>query len=81
MTPGARTEPAIAPGTDGRDLARAVRAGLAGGGAKSLPSRLLYDDLGSALFEAITRLPEYGLTRADDRLLHTHAAEIAGFAD
>ena len=80
MTPGARTEPAIATGTDGRDLARAVRAGLAGGGPKSLPSRLLYDDLGSALFEAITRLPEYGLTRADDRLLHTHAAEIAGFA-
>ena len=80
MTPDARTEPAIAPGTDGRDLARAVRAGLAGGGPKSLPSRLLYDDLGSALFEAITRLPEYGLTRADDRLLHTHAAEIAGFA-
>jgi dimethylhistidine N-methyltransferase len=57
-----------------------VRAGLAGSGPKSLPSRLLYDDLGSALFEAITRLPEYGLTRADDRVLHAHAAEIAGFA-
>jgi dimethylhistidine N-methyltransferase len=80
VTGGTRVEPAIPPGLDGRDLARAVRAGLTGGGPKSLPSRLLYDDLGSALFEAITRLPEYGLTRADDRLLHAHAAEIAGFA-
>ena len=80
MTPGARTEPPIAPGVDGSDLARAVREGLGGRGPKSLPSRLLYDALGSALFEAITRLPEYGLTRADERLLQAHAAEIAGFA-
>ena len=80
MTEGTRVDPAIPPGLDGRDLARAVKTGLAGGGPKSLPSRLLYDDLGSALFEAITRLPEYGLTRADDRLLQAHAAEIAGFA-
>ena len=69
---------AIPPGLD--DNARAVRAGLAGPGPKSLPSRLLYDDLGSALFEAITRLPEYGLTRADERLLNTHATEIVAFA-
>jgi dimethylhistidine N-methyltransferase len=80
VTQSARTEPTIEPAQDRRDLAHAVRAGLAGSGPKSLPSRLLYDDLGSALFEAITRLPEYGLTRADDRLLHTHAAEIAAFA-
>jgi dimethylhistidine N-methyltransferase len=64
---------------DGDD-AHAVRAGLGGPGPKSLPSRLLYDDLGSALFEAITRLPEYGLTRADERLLTRHAGEIAAFA-
>ena len=80
MTPGARTDPAVSPGLDGSDLERAVYAGLAGCGPKSLPSRLLYDDLGSALFEAITRLPDYGLTRADDRLLQAHAAEITGFA-
>lgn len=36
---------------------------------KELPSKYLYDALGSALFEAITVLPEYGLTRADARLL------------
>jgi L-histidine Nalpha-methyltransferase len=44
---------------------------------KELHSKYLYDELGSALFEAITRLPEYGLTRADERLLRTHAEEIA----
>lgn len=43
---------------------------------KELPSKYLYDELGSALFEAITVLPEYGLTRADDRILRRHAAEI-----
>lgn len=44
---------------------------------KELHSKYLYDELGSALFEAITRLPEYGLTRADGRLLSSHAREIA----
>lgn len=33
--------------------------------------------MGSALFEAISLLPEYGLTRADERLLSRHAREIA----
>jgi dimethylhistidine N-methyltransferase len=36
----------------------------------------LYDELGSALFEAICVLPEYGLTRADARLLERHAPDI-----
>jgi dimethylhistidine N-methyltransferase len=45
---------------------------------KELPSKYLYDDLGSALFEAITVLPEYGLTRADQRILRHHAREIPG---
>ncbi|HEY2924273.1 MAG TPA: L-histidine N(alpha)-methyltransferase [Candidatus Eisenbacteria bacterium] len=58
------------------ELAADVRAGLGGPGPKSLPSRYLYDDLGSALFEAIGFLPEYGLTRADERILRTHAVEI-----
>jgi L-histidine Nalpha-methyltransferase len=44
---------------------------------KKLPPRYFYDDLGSALFEAITLLPEYGLTRADERLLRAHASDIA----
>jgi L-histidine N-alpha-methyltransferase len=36
----------------------------------------LYDDVGSALFEVISYLPQYGLTRADERLLRRHADEI-----
>ncbi|HLH41236.1 MAG TPA: L-histidine N(alpha)-methyltransferase [Bryobacteraceae bacterium] len=44
---------------------------------KELPSKYLYDELGSALFEAITVLPEYGLTRADQRVLEKCAPEIA----
>lgn len=49
-------------------------------GGKRLASRYFYDDLGSALFEAITLLPEYGLTRADERLLFAHASDIAEIA-
>ena len=44
---------------------------------KELHSKYLYDELGSALFEAITHLPEYGVTRADERLLCRHARDIA----
>lgn len=43
---------------------------------KQLPSALLYDALGSMLFEAITFLPEYGVTRADLRLLEAHRDEM-----
>ena len=48
---------------------------------KTLPSALLYDALGSALFEAITELPEYGLTRADLRMIEAHAADVARALD
>ena len=60
------------------EFARAVHAGLSGFGQKTLPCRYLYDDVGSALFEAITHLAEYGLTRADARILRAYAAEITG---
>jgi dimethylhistidine N-methyltransferase len=43
---------------------------------KALPSKLLYDDAGSELFQRITELPTYYLTRAEKRLLHAHAADI-----
>lgn len=43
---------------------------------RQLPSRLLYDRLGSVLFEAICELPWYTLTRAENRLLGTRAREI-----
>lgn len=43
---------------------------------KSLPPRLFYDAAGSALFEEITRLPEYYLTRTESALLQQYAGEI-----
>ena len=43
---------------------------------RQLPSRYLYDELGSALFEAICRLPWYPLTRAELRLLEAHGRDI-----
>ena len=43
---------------------------------RQLPSRYLYDALGSALFDAICQLPWYGLTRAETQLLAEHAPEI-----
>jgi L-histidine Nalpha-methyltransferase len=58
------------------EFASDVRAGLTRAGQKELLSKYLYDDVGSALFEVISRLPEYGLTRADERLLRRHAGEI-----
>jgi len=47
---------------------------------KSIPSRYFYDDLGSALFEAICHLPEYYLTRAETESLRRYAREIASAA-
>ena len=58
------------------EFASDVRAGLTRAGQKELPSKYLYDDVGSALFEVISHLPEYGLTRADERLLRRHASDI-----
>jgi L-histidine N-alpha-methyltransferase len=43
---------------------------------KRLPPWLLYDDAGSALFEEITRLPEYYLTRTERGILGANAAAI-----
>ncbi|MGH9377324.1 MAG: L-histidine N(alpha)-methyltransferase [Terriglobia bacterium] len=60
------------------EFALDVRAGLARAGQKTLPPKYFYDDVGSALFEAISVLPEYGLTRADERLLRKHSNQIVG---
>lgn len=58
------------------DFAVDVRDGLTRASQKELPSKYLYDDVGSALFEVICHLPEYGLTRADERILRRNASEI-----
>ncbi len=44
---------------------------------KTLPAKLFYDERGSALFEEITRLPEYYLTRTELQILEQRAEEIA----
>src|SRR5437867_12815622 len=58
------------------DLASEARIGLSRRDQKELPSKYLYDEVGSALFEVISVLPEYGLTRADQRLLQRYAQDI-----
>ncbi len=58
------------------EFAADVRRGLVRRGQKELLSKYLYDDVGSALFEVISHLPEYGLTRADERLLRRHSNDI-----
>jgi dimethylhistidine N-methyltransferase len=60
------------------EFAEDVRAGLLKRERKELPSKYLYDEVGSALFEVISVLPEYGLTRADERILRRYAGEITG---
>lgn len=65
----------LAPALD-TEFARDVRSGLTRPEQKTLPCRYLYDDVGSALFEAITHIPEYGLTRADARILTEHGGDL-----
>jgi L-histidine N-alpha-methyltransferase len=57
---------------------RDVIAGLSAQ-RKTLPSRWLYDERGSELFEQITLLPEYYPTRVETAILRSNAAEMAGF--
>jgi L-histidine N-alpha-methyltransferase len=68
--------PAIEPeATTDLEFARDVRSGLTSS-PKWLPPRWFYDSLGSALFEAITQLPWYPISRAESALLSRHAAEL-----
>ena len=56
-------------------LAEDVRRGLTSHPKRFLP-KYFYDELGSQLFEAITLLPEYYLTRAENEILQRYADEI-----
>ena len=56
-----------------------VRAGLTAT-PKTLPPKYFYDARGSELFDEITRLPEYYLTRAETSILEQRAGEIAGLS-
>jgi L-histidine Nalpha-methyltransferase len=61
----------------GNSFAEDVLKGLGRAGQKELPSKYLYDDVGSALFEVIAKLPEYGLAKAEERILRRHSGAIA----
>ena len=55
-----------------------VMSGLRGF-PKRLPSRWLYDDAGSLLFEESTQLDEYYPTRTEALILHQNSARIADY--
>ena len=65
---------------DQRDMERALREDVQHGltsAPKVLPPKWFYDDRGSALFDEITRLPEYYPTRREREILEHRAPEIA----
>lgn len=48
---------------------------------KTLPTRYIYDDRGSKLFEQIMQLPEYYLTRCETEILRDNAAKVSEMLD
>jgi L-histidine N-alpha-methyltransferase len=64
---GAVTAPPIAFAAELRDSLGARRPWI--------PSKYFYDDRGSRLFDAITKLPEYYLTRTEEAILARHAGD------
>src|SRR5208282_862026 len=60
------------------EFASEIVVGLGHPGQKELPSKYLYDEVGSALFDVICLLPEYGLSRAGMRMLERYSGEIVG---
>jgi L-histidine N-alpha-methyltransferase len=59
-------------------MAAEVREGLTASPLPWLPSKYFYDDRGGTLFDEITRLPEYYLTRTEEALLPAVAREVVG---
>ena len=58
------------------DARAEVLAGLSGR-SKAVPPKFFYDETGSRLFDAITRLPEYYLTRVETDILQSNRAALA----
>ena len=67
---------ALAVGDPGRAFLDDVVAGLVAE-PKRLPPKYFYDQIGSELFQRITALPEYYLTRTEIGILEARAGEIA----
>lgn len=71
----------LSPPLDHRaELAADIAAGMCSA-PKRIPSKYIYDEEGSRLFERITRLPEYYLTRIETAILTEHAPHIVTKAD
>jgi L-histidine N-alpha-methyltransferase len=60
------------------EFATEITVGLSHPGQKELPSKYLYDEVGSALFDVVCLLPEYGLSRAGMRLAQRYSHDIIG---
>jgi L-histidine Nalpha-methyltransferase len=71
-----RVDVHLEPDAMARALEADVRAGLSAF-PKTLPPKWFYDERGSELFDAITRLPEYYPTRAERAILVERAGDIA----
>ena len=52
-----------------------IRSGLLSS-PKTLPTKYMYDDRGSELFERICTLPEYYQTRTEYKILMSHSDQI-----
>jgi len=76
MASAPRLAPSISAARALAEFSSDVAVGLSLPGQKELPSKYLYDEVGSALFEAICTLPEYGLSRAGMRMLERYSGDI-----
>ncbi len=77
--PRIQVDVALTPAEARALMAEEVRMGLAAR-PREIPSKYFYDERGGALFDEITRLPEYYLTRAEQVLLERHAEEAVSLA-
>jgi L-histidine N-alpha-methyltransferase len=79
VVPTVTVDVRLAPSERRRAMVEDVLAGLAAT-PKVLSPVWFYDEVGSRLFDEITRLPEYYLTRAERSILVASAGEIASLA-
>jgi L-histidine Nalpha-methyltransferase len=80
MSVAAGIEVLFSPEERNAELREEVRVGLSST-PKELQPKWFYDERGSELFDEITHLPEYYLTRAERSILERRAGEIAAVAD
>jgi len=76
MSIAPRLMPAVSPVVSLSEFTSDVVIGLSHPGQRELPSKYLYDEVGSGLFDVICLLPEYGLSRAGSRLLQRFSGEV-----